>query len=192
MTSTSADRPTVAVLDRASFRARREDIIDVYAEAMGVDRAAALSRRSILAAHEDRAGLIAVAAVDSGQRLLGIAYGYLGEPGQWWHDQVELALSPSQCRDWLAGAFEVCELHVRPALQGTGLGRSLLSSLLDLTSAPVAVLTTPDGVPTRARRFYAAGGWTELMSKLQFPGDTRTFAVLGRRLDGQRAPVGSS
>ncbi len=112
----------VVELTREQLRARTDEVLDVYGEAMEVSLTAARSRRSIIAAHLERDGVRALAAVD-GPRMVGIAYGYAGAPGQWWHDQVRLALTAEQAREWLDGAFEVCELHVRPALQGTGLGR---------------------------------------------------------------------
>ncbi len=167
----------VVDLDRAQLAACQEEVLDVYAEAMEVHTEAALSRRGILASHLDCTGLRAVAAMD-GERLVGIAYGYVGAPGQWWHDQVRAALSPPVAASWLDGAFEVCELHVRPAYQGTGLGRRLVSRLLAEVETPTAVLTTPDR-ETRARRFYRCGGWVDLVRDLHFPGDPRPFAVLG-------------
>ena len=170
----------VVELDRTELGRRADEVLDVYAEAMAVSTAAARSRRSILAAHLDRAGLRALAALD-GDRMVGVAYGYLGAPGQWWHDQVTEALTPEQAADWLADAFEVCELHVRPELHGAGLGRTLLAGLLAGTTARTAVLTTPDR-DTRARRFYRSGGWVDLRCGLRFPGDPRLFAVLGLRL----------
>ena len=160
---------------------RSEDVLSVYAEAMEVSASAAASRRSILSAHLQRSGFRAHIAVDDDGRMVGVAYGYRGGPGQWWHDQVAAALTPEQRREWLAGAFEVCELHVRPAHQGTGLGRSLLDALLAGPVARTAVLTTPD-TDTRARRFYREGGWVDLRGGLRFPGDPRVFAVLGLRL----------
>ena len=172
--------------DRARLAECIGEVLDVYAEAMGVPRSAARSRRSVMQRHLDRDGLRTVAAVDDG-RLVGIAYGYLGAPGQWWHDQVRAALTPMQAREWLDGAFEVCELHVRPALHGTGLGRTLLDRLLVSTAARTSVLTTPDD-ETRARRFYRIGGWVDLVLGLTFPGDPRSFAVLGRRLEPGRLP----
>lgn len=170
-------------LGRRELEARADEVLDVYAEAMQVSAGTARSRRGILAAHMDRDGLRALAAVD-GERMVGVAYGHLGAPGQWWHDQVHAALTPEQAADWLANAFEVCELHVRPALHGTGLGRSLLAGLLGGTTARTAVLTTPDS-ETRARRFYRSGGWVDLRCGLRFPGDPRVFAVLGLRLVSQ-------
>jgi len=175
----------IAEWDRQALQDGIEEVLDVYAEAMEVPRRLAGGRRAILAGHLDREGLRAVAARDGGGRLVGIAYGYVGAPGQWWHDQVRTALSaaldPEQAHRWLDGAFEVCELHVRPASQGTGLGRELLDALLAGTAAPVALLSTPDR-ETRARGFYRAAGWTDLVRRLRFPGDPREFAVLGLRL----------
>lgn len=167
-------------LDRAQLGARVDEVLDVYAEAMEVPPATARSRRSIIGAHLQRPGLRAVVALE-GERMVGVAYGYEGRPGQWWHDQVQEALTAEQAREWLDGSFEVCELHVRPALHGTGVGRDLLARLLTELPCRTAVLTTPD-VETRARRFYRSGGWVDLRRDLRFPGDPRTFAVLGLRL----------
>ena len=172
--------PLLVEWGRTELGARTNDVLEVYAEAMDVPRAAARTRRSVLASHLDRHGLQAVAALD-GDRLVGIGYGYLGSPGQWWHDQVRAAMDPTLARTWLRNAFEVCELHVRPALQGTGLGRDILLELLRGTTADTAVLTTPD-LETRARRFYRTGGWVDLVRDLHFPGDPRAFAVLGLKL----------
>ncbi|HUR51259.1 MAG TPA: GNAT family N-acetyltransferase [Mycobacteriales bacterium] len=172
--------PVLAVWDRVELSARADDVLGVYAAAMEVPLTAALTRRGILLSHLDRTGLRAVAALE-GEELVGIGYGYVGEPGQWWHDQVAEALTQQQRATWLEDAFEVCELHVRPEQQGHGLGRHLLETLLAGTTARTAVLTTPDR-ETRARAFYRAGGWQDLARGLRFPGDPRWFAVLGKPL----------
>lgn len=168
---------TLVLWDGAELAGHADEVLEVYAEAMEVSRTAARTRRSVLAGHLARPGLRAVAALEDG-RLVGIAYGYRGSPGQWWHDQVREAMGTELAGAWLQDAFEVCELHVRPALHGTGLGRELLAALLDGVDAGTAVLTTPD-LETRARRFYRAGGWVDLVRDLRFPGDPRSFAVLG-------------
>ena len=216
--TTGADRTVELVeLDRTAFAGLQDEVLDVYAEAMQVRADAARSRRSILAAHLVRDGLRTVAAVaapddavpddavpdDAARhdapsqgpagrgRMVGIAYGYRGAPGQWWHDQVRAALDEQVAQRWLDGAFEVCEFHVRPGCQGTGLGRALMARLLSLTDAPTAVLTTPD-TDTRARRFYATAGWVDLVRGLRFPGDPRAFAVLALELPAADRPLGSS
>lgn len=172
--------PVVVEWTRLDVEAHVDDILEVYAEAMQATRADASGRRSVLVSHLSRRGLRAMAALD-GSRLVGVAYGYLGGPGQWWHDQVQAAMSVEAAQEWLADAFEVCELHVRPAQQGSGVGKRLLDQLLDGADAKTAVLSTPDH-ETRARAFYRAGGWEDLVRDLHFPGDPRSFAVLGRRL----------
>jgi GNAT superfamily N-acetyltransferase len=166
--------------DRHALAGRADDVLDVYADAMQVSRSASRSRRAVLAAHLDRDGLKAVAAFD-GERLIGISYGYQGAPGLWWHDHVRAAMGPRLAQEWLRDAFEVCELHVRPPFQQQGIGRDLLVRLLSQTRALTAVLTTPDQ-ETRARQFYRDGGWVDLVRDLRFPGDPRSFAVLGREL----------
>jgi hypothetical protein len=60
-------------------------------------------------------------------------------------------------------------------------GRDLLIQLLGQTQALTAVLTTPDA-DTRARTFYRDAGWVDLVRDLRFPGDPRSFAVLGLEL----------
>ena len=177
---------SLEVWPASTMRARRDDVLDVYAEAMDVPSASAHARRGIVSTHLQQDGLRAVAAQDERGQLVGIAYGYLGSPGQWWHDQVRAAVSDAQAAEWLDASFEVCELHVRPAHQGTGLGRALLAELLAGVPARTAVLTTPDA-DTRARRFYRAGGWVDLVRRLRFPGDPREFAVLGLRLSADAA-----
>lgn len=170
----------VVAWDRAQLADNRDALLDVYAEAMGVDPLVARGRKPIVTAHLERDDLRAVAAYDS-DLLVGVAYGYLGRAGQWWHDRVRAALTPEQRIDWLDGSFEVCELHVRPGHQGTGLGRALVTHLLAGPPAPTAVLTTPD-TETRARAFYRRAGWVDLARDLRFAGDPRAFAVLGLRL----------
>ncbi len=182
---TAVDAGRVVEWGRTELAAAAEEVLDVYAEAMAVPRLLAGGRRSILTGHLDRAGLRAVASREASGHLVGVAYGHLGERGQWWHDQVQVALvdglGPGLAAGWLKDAFEVCELHVRPAVQGIGLGRELLDRLLAGISAPTALLTTPD-TETRARGFYRAAGWADLARGLRFPGDPRSFAVLGKRL----------
>ena len=187
---TAADMVEVREWDRAALHAGADEVLAVYAEAMQVPWPTAAARRPILTGHLDRAGLRAVAARDLDGRLVGVAYGNVGAAGQWWHDQVRAALArsvgPERAAQWLTGAFEVCELHVRPDCQGAGIGRRLLDTLLAGTSAPTAVLTTPDR-ETRARGFYRAAGWVDLVRQVRFPGDPREFAVLGLRLRGPDA-----
>jgi ribosomal protein S18 acetylase RimI-like enzyme len=113
--------------------------------------------------------------------LIGFGYGYATAPGQWWHDQVRTALSPGQAAAWLTGCFELSELHVRPAWQGRGIGRALLTTLVDGLPQRTVLLSTPEG-DTRAWRLYRSLGFVGLVRHHLFPGDSRPFAVLGATL----------
>jgi ribosomal protein S18 acetylase RimI-like enzyme len=181
----------------ADLRSRLSEAMALYAEAMRYPSEAGQHRAGFAVAHTRRAGFRSVATLHergdcgpdgglppggwSDGALIGFGYGYATAPGQWWHDQVRAALSPAQAADWLAGCFELSELHVRPAWQGRGIGRSLLTTLVDRLPQQTVLLSTPEG-DTRAWRLYRSLGFVGLVRHHLFPGDSRPFAVLGARL----------
>lgn len=198
------------------LRARLPEAMALYAEAMGYPPEAGQHRASFALTHTRRDGFRAMAALvgpapcepnrvgradradradwadraDPGDRdeLVGFGYGYATAPGQWWHDQVRAALPIVLADDWLAGCFELSELHVRPAYQGRGLGRALLTGLVDGLPHRAVLLSTPEG-DTRAWRLYRSLGFVDLVRHHLFPGDARPFAVLGVRLPLAAAPA---
>ena len=60
-------------------------------------------------AHSAHLALSGVTAVDEGDRLVGFGYGYTTMAGQWWHDQVRLALGPDLASkiDAVTGTLEL-------------------------------------------------------------------------------------
>ena len=146
----------------------------------------AQQRAPMWVGHMSRPGWRCVAALDEADRMVGVGYGYLGAPKQWWHEQVHkglaTVLAPDTVRLWLDDYFELTELHVRPDAQGHGLGESLLRSLLaEPVPAGRVLLSTPEG-PSRAWRLYLRMGFHDLLRDYRFAGDPRRFAVLGRAL----------
>lgn len=166
---------------RAEFVPRVREAMTIYAEAMGYSPTVVDTRTGYATAHADRRGFRAVAAVDTDGVLLGFGYGYTSEPGQWWHDQVARALERDIAQEWLPAGLELCELHVTPARQGAGLGRTILLRLLEGAPHRAVLLSTPEG-ETRAWRLYRSLGFVDLARQHLFPGDSRPFAVLGARL----------
>jgi ribosomal protein S18 acetylase RimI-like enzyme len=138
----------------------------------------------ILPRHASRRGFRFLAAYDEAEKLAGFAYGYLGGPGEWWHDHVASALGPKGAERWLPpGHFEFVELQVRPELQGQGLGARLHDELLDGIDAPTTVLsTTKDN--ERALGFYRRRGWQVIVDELSFGSGYEPFTVLGKDLRG--------
>ncbi|GAA5114524.1 N-acetyltransferase [Haloechinothrix salitolerans] len=183
MTAMSSRYARVAQLSAAEFRAHLPEALTIYMNAMNYPQGTAEQRTPMWLAHMLREGWRNVVALDSDDRLLGLAYGYRGLPGQWWHEQVRKGLSRAGTRDtrWLDDYFELTELHVRPESQGAGLGERLLRDLLAGVDRPKVLLSTPEG-PSKAWRLYRKLGFEDVLRDYNFAGDPRPFAILGRRL----------
>ncbi|WP_081975435.1 GNAT family N-acetyltransferase [Modestobacter caceresii] len=171
------------------MREHLHEALAIYGAAMDYGDSVVAGRYGYAVQHTEREGFRAVGAfVEAprgdgtvGEQLVGFGYGYVVAPGQWWHDQVRNALDRRTAKQWLPGAFEVCELHVHPDRQSQGLGRQLLHALLADLPQPAALLSTPD-TDTKAFRLYHADGFVDLARGYHFPGDARPFAILGARL----------
>lgn len=173
----------LAELTAAQLRLKLEEALRIYITAMGYPPGTARHRAPMWLEHMLRAGWRCVGAFE-GETLVGIAYGYRGASGQWWHDEVQRGLrlvDPGAVRLCLADYFELTELHVHPEVQGRGIGEALLTELLSKVDAQRVLLSTPEG-PTRAWRLYRRTGFTDVLRNYRFTGDSRPFAVLGRTL----------
>ncbi|MGH3941379.1 MAG: GNAT family N-acetyltransferase [Pseudonocardiaceae bacterium] len=173
----------VAELTATQLRPQIDEALRIYVTAMGYPPATVRQRAPMWLEHMLRKGWRCVGAFDD-DILVGIAYGYRGARGQWWHDEVHRGLKiadPAAAQLLLADYFELTELHVHPDAQGKGVGEALLTELLSRVDAPRVLLSTPEG-PTRAWRLYRRIGFTDLLRYYRFAGDSRPFAVLGRPL----------
>ena len=156
--------------------ARPEELVAVWPDAAG-ERLDVIVPR-----HLEREGFRFVAEDDERRRMAGIAYGYAGAPGQWWHDLVAAAMEDDAQDRWLApGHFEFVELAVRPDLRRRGLGGRLHDALLAGLAAPTAVLSTEvDNEP--ALGLYRRRGWQVIVPEIDFGPELPPFVVLGKDL----------
>jgi len=169
----------VRLIDRDEFEPLVVTAAQIYGEAMRRPPELVVQRREIMQSHLHRRGFRAVGAtVDD--HLVGFGYGYRGRSGEWWHDIVAKALGRDASREWLADAFELAELHVLPAHHGNGVGRALLTTLLDGVPTHTVVLSTHDQ-DSPARSLYRSAGFEDLLTGFVFPGSTEVYAVMGRR-----------
>jgi ribosomal protein S18 acetylase RimI-like enzyme len=179
-------------LEPSAFVLRLPELIAVYVAAMRYPDGVASARAALWQEHSRRAGFACVVAVDSDDRIRGLAYGYTGRSGQWWFSEVERGLG-SKDSPWLADYLELTELHVRPDSQGAGIGQSLLTALLTGRPEKAVLLSTPEGT-NRAWRLYRRMGFVDVLRHYRFTGDPRPFGVLGRVLpldaSSPRATVG--
>ena len=136
----------------------------------------------IVPRHLERSGFRFVAEHDEGGRLAGIAYGYRGEPGQWWHDLVSAAMGEAARARWLPPRhFEFVELAVRPDLRRLGIGGRLHDALLTGLDSLTAVLST-EITNEPAIGLYSGRGWEVVVPEIDFGADYPPFLVMGRTL----------
>lgn len=132
-------------------------------------------RETVWDRHCGRAGF-RLARIQDGRRLVGFAYGYTGEAGQWWTDNARQVLAPHVAAAWLGGHFELVSIGVLASARSAGVGRRLLRVLLeDLPHQRLLLMTTADASDP-ARRLYASEGWRVLG-----PGIGDATVIMGRR-----------
>ena len=183
----------IADLTPEEFVAARSDVADVYRIAFAQEQYPEPEvevRRftEVLDRQATRSGFRCKVARTMDRHIVGVAYGYTGSPGQWWHDIVAGALPREQARRWLADCFELVELHLMPHAQGRGIGGRLHDALLEGVPHQTAALSTIN-TQTRALHLYRKRGWVTLLEDFTFPGGTRPFLIMGLDLASRQAKV---
>ncbi|GAA0632039.1 GNAT family N-acetyltransferase [Sporichthya brevicatena] len=169
---------TIAPLD---LRARAADAAAVQSVALGPvspDRVAVYARHTV---HPGFRAFGAFDTSDGEDKLVGFAYGAACRSGQWWFDQISPSLRAAGYGPWIADAYAVTELHVRPEYHGQGLGLTLLTTLLSGVGNPTALLSTYDG-ETRARRLYRGLGFVDLITGFRFGTSSQGYALMAAPL----------
>jgi ribosomal protein S18 acetylase RimI-like enzyme len=129
-------------------------------------------RDSLFARHAARPGYRLAVAM-AGDAVVGFAWGYIGQAGQYWTDLVCDTLPIDVTSEWVGGHFEFVELAVLPAYRRLGLGLRLHDALLaGITQR--CLLSTADDPADPAVRLYLRQGWHRL--GVLSPG----FQVMGR------------
>jgi ribosomal protein S18 acetylase RimI-like enzyme len=119
-------------------------------------------RAELFERHARRHGYRLAVARDA-DGMVGFAWGYVGEKGQYWTDLVAAALPHEVVSAWVGGHFELVELAVLRTHRGRGLGRRLLAGVLDGV-ARRCLLSTVDDERDPAVRLYRSEGWDRLGS----------------------------
>ncbi len=165
-----------------------EGAIAVYGEAFSrppysdPDRGREIRQR-IRDTHAFRPGFTFLVACAGPERVVGMAYGYHGSDGQWWHDTVIRALPPTEAKDWLGDSYELVEIAVHPATQNLGIGAELVARLLQDRHERTCVLSTR--TDSEAHRLYRRLGFEEL-TEMTFTVGGYPFYVMGKRLRSER------
>lgn len=138
----------------------REQVLAVWSAVFGPVPDPDEWRASPWDRHRARTGFRLTVA-RAGAELIGFAWGYTGERGQYWSDRVA-SETGSLLDGWIGGHFEFVELALRPEARGTGLGRRLHDAILDGLPHRHALLETTADPDDPAVRLYSSRGWTSL------------------------------
>jgi GNAT superfamily N-acetyltransferase len=138
-------------------------------------------REAVWDKHSVREGFRIARAYDL-DGLVGFAYGYTGEAGQWWTDNVRSVLEPDVAETWLGGHFELVSIGVTLAARQQGVGRGLMHVILEGLPHERLLLMTSSDPSDPARRLYASEGWQVLG-----PGVGAGTVTMGRRLESARS-----
>lgn len=176
----------VTRLTRAEFSLLTPTLVDLYLRAMHYPPT--IRERRIAAWRSDTAqprftGYIAV----EGPSVVGVAYGFEGNPSTWWHRQLAAGLpraAASLPPDLLDDYIELAEIHVDPRRHGLGYGRALLDAFLSDAVGKYVLLSTPEvpGADNAAFRLYRSADFTDIARDYKFGGDDRNFAIFAKRL----------
>ncbi len=119
-----------------------------------------------------------VAAEAGSEQLIGMAYGFTGEPGQSWRDDMAAAIGPAMTQAWLADHFEFAEFGVMPERHRRGIGTLMYRALFDGLPHPTAVLTVRIGNEP-AHAFYRHHGWRDLYEGFVSRGGHGPYVIMG-------------
>ncbi|MFC5722225.1 GNAT family N-acetyltransferase [Streptomyces gamaensis] len=171
----SATNPTGLCLERfdgPSARHRLDAWVrayeDVYAHALALSDHNDPPIADRLARHCDRPGFALVAAFD-GEQVAGLSYGYtLPEDTLWW-EGLTPEPAPEFVREHPARTLGVCEVLVRAPWRRTGIGRTLLETLLADRPEERAAALVADGNDLVLDR-YIRYGFTPVGTMEPYPG----------------------
>jgi len=174
---------SLSELRRKEFLGELDVLLAIYANAMDADAALMPGRRELMRRHASHPSFRALhARAQAEGPVIGFAYGFHGQSGQWWYDAVWTALAGTiglpETASWLADCLEIAEVHVHQDYQRAGIGSRMLMAMTSGRSERTALLSTPDREST-ARRLYRRVGFRDLVTGYSFPGGSPPYAVMG-------------
>ncbi|WP_411143729.1 GNAT family N-acetyltransferase [Streptomyces sp. x-80] len=165
--------------------ARVDDALAVQALAFGLTDDEIAVRRHIVLRHLTCPGARALGATTPAGRLVGFVYGMPNDRAHWWSTVVEPYLRSEGLDHWLDDSFVITELHVHPAHQQHGIGRTLITRITDEAREPRSILSAVD-TESPARGLYRSLGYRDLARRVLFPSAPTPYAVMGAPLPLRR------
>ncbi|MEV0176864.1 GNAT family N-acetyltransferase [Streptomyces sp. NPDC050803] len=172
------------VIGPLDLSAHVDEALAVQAVAFGLGSDEVAVRRQIVLRHMTLPGARAFGATVA-DRLVGFVYGMPNDRAHWWSTVVEPYLRAQGNDFWLDDSFVITELHVHPAYQNRGVGRSLITTITDGAGQPRSILSAID-TDSPARGLYHSLGYQDLARRVLFPSAPKPYAVMGAPLPLRR------
>ena len=153
--------PTITTVAAEDLGRLLPVVLATHAEVRGLSREEARAFERVAADHSRTDGFRLVVAFDSGDRMVGFAYGFTGRPGQTLTDEMAAVIGPSRSAEWLMGPFVFAQFGVLDHERRKGTGTRVYQELFDGLPHGRAVLTVRVG-SRPAIGFYRASGWEVL------------------------------
>lgn len=146
--------------DKAKVLDHADEVLALMTASLGPPESGD-DRLDTLRRHGERPSFSFQAALLEGAGLVGSAYGYVGDRGEWFPDQLMARLPADVASEWVGGHFEFVTLAVHPEHEGAGIGTRLHDEVMADLPAARALLMTESG-ESRAVRLYRDRGWIAL------------------------------
>ena len=173
------------VIGPLDLSAHVDEALAVQAAAFGLGPDEVAVRRQIVLRHMTYPGARALGATTPDGDLAGFVYGMPNDRSHWWSTVVEPYLRAQHNEAWLDDSFVITELHVHPAHQNRGAGRSLITTITDTAAEPRSILSAID-TESPARGLYHSLGYIDLARQVHFPSAAKPYAVMGAPLPLRR------
>lgn len=157
MSAVPTGDPQLTIHDAQAATAHRDRVLEVWTVAFGPVEDEDAWRHRFWEQHRTRADFRLVTAERDGD-LVGFAWGYTGERGQWWADRIAGALGGA-ADAWVGGHWEFVELAVHPEHRRRRLGGLLHDALLEGLPHERALLQTDDDPDGSGHSLYCRRGW---------------------------------
>lgn len=114
-------------------------------------------------------------------RAIGFSYGYTSLPGQFYHELLAKEFTSEEYQEWLQDCFEFVELAVHPLYRKQGLGKMLITKLVEGVDNSTTILTTQIN-NNSARSLYESLQW-KILKEPFYPGNSKQpYVIMGKKL----------
>ena len=131
--------------------------------------------------HSSYKGFRGFVILSKEDKLVGFSYGYTSLPGQFYHELLAKEFNSEEYHIWLQDCFEFVELAVHPSYRKQGLGKLLITKLLEDVENKTSILTT-QVMNNSARSLYESLHWKVLKEPF-YPGNSKQpYVIMGKEL----------